>query len=676
MSIKHSFRILFLIPFLFLVVSAKAYTVTNLVATSSNGQIFLTWKNPTATNLEYRVYRCNSMITNTNKLSTKQFIGYVRDNSGKNMRKSTLQNQDFYFTINPGNGPLTSDRGLYVATSKSNKMIYYAVTVTNLSDGVEDRTINMGNNSLSTPVQEERTDPMPILQNISIKTNGDINYEYTIWGDNQDMHYYKAFNNCGSYGYNFTLVSRNPGTAGPLFIKFEHEDPFQMMGGAVCSDCNIIQLDDWLPNGKSTYWVGYNSNYDTYSDNNPVQTSGIVRTYTQNRLREIIQWAGLQPSIDKSRVYTTGTSHNGFGAMFTSLMMPSLIAATQTTVAPCLIRAARGSNWETEWCAYNMNLKTDVINKNTGDTILLWNLLDLRKMFFIDKNYDLPYMIGVNGKKDLTVGWVQSFHWFDSLNLNRQGGVWFWDQRNHSGSGKNFTTDETTLNFLRFNTLRSFPAFAYNSSNKNPGTGSATNGDPYGAINGNLDWNDNSIDDQICSYSINCFIKKFYVNGVLQIQTDSTQADITLRRLQYFHPTSGQSISWTVKNESNQIVNQGSFIYNSGPITIYDVNIYKTGSTLSLVIGNCQRIENAPIVQNSSEILTVAKSGENYEVFVNLKNDSRVEMNVIDITGRIVNNRIVAMHEGINKFFLDLHPGTYIIQVRSLGFSESKKLVF
>src|SRR6185295_8418094 len=104
-------------------------------------------------------------------------------NSAKNIRKSTIQNQDLYFTINPLNGPLASDRGLYVATCKSNnKMIYYAVMVMNLADSLEDKTISIGNNCLSTPVQESRSDPKPILQNISIQSNGDINYEYAMWG--------------------------------------------------------------------------------------------------------------------------------------------------------------------------------------------------------------------------------------------------------------------------------------------------------------------------------------------------------------------------------------------------------------------------------------------------------------------------------------------------------------
>src|SRR6185295_8294648 len=36
---------------------SKAYTVSNLATECHNGQIFLTWTNPSATNLQYNVYR-------------------------------------------------------------------------------------------------------------------------------------------------------------------------------------------------------------------------------------------------------------------------------------------------------------------------------------------------------------------------------------------------------------------------------------------------------------------------------------------------------------------------------------------------------------------------------------------------------------------------------------------
>jgi hypothetical protein len=180
------------------------------------------------------------------------------------------------------------------------------------------------------------------------------------------------------------------------------------LGGSICSECTILQLDDWLPNGENSYWVGYNTNYDIYSTTNPIQTSGIVRTYTQNQLKKIISWAASEPNVDATRVYSSGWSHNGYGAMFTSSMIPDQIAATQMTVSPCLIKATSGSAREAQWCQASLSLPSDITDPNTGDTLLIWNLLDLRKTFYRNMNKNLPYMSGVNGKKDVTVGWVQN----------------------------------------------------------------------------------------------------------------------------------------------------------------------------------------------------------------------------------------------------------------------------
>src|SRR6266480_3251850 len=108
---------------------AHGYTVTELTALYQNGQVFLTWKNPADTNLQYNVYRSLSPITTSSQITASSYLGYVRDNSGRNLRKSQLstQNQQYYYVITPNQSPLASDRGLYVATCTSSNIYYYAV---------------------------------------------------------------------------------------------------------------------------------------------------------------------------------------------------------------------------------------------------------------------------------------------------------------------------------------------------------------------------------------------------------------------------------------------------------------------------------------------------------------------------------------------------------------------
>ena len=104
-------------------IPAKAYLVTEIQAAYSNGQVFLTWKNPTATNLQYNVYRSTSPL-NASNINSSTYLGYVRDNSAKNSRKSQLYGSTYYFKINASAPPLASDRGLYVATC-TNAGSYY-----------------------------------------------------------------------------------------------------------------------------------------------------------------------------------------------------------------------------------------------------------------------------------------------------------------------------------------------------------------------------------------------------------------------------------------------------------------------------------------------------------------------------------------------------------------------
>jgi hypothetical protein len=103
--------------------------------------------------------------------------------------------------------------------------------VVNLVNDVEDKTINLGSNSLSVYIKEHKGSPQAQYCKTHVnEPNGDINYEYTIWGDNQDVTGYPAWNNCGSFGYDFTLVSRDPLASSPLFVKFDDTDPFQQIG--------------------------------------------------------------------------------------------------------------------------------------------------------------------------------------------------------------------------------------------------------------------------------------------------------------------------------------------------------------------------------------------------------------------------------------------------------------
>jgi hypothetical protein len=75
--------------------------------------------------------------------------------------------------------------------------------------------------------------------------------------------------------------------------------------------------------------------------------------------------------------------------------------------------------------------------------------------------------------------------------------------------------------------------------------------------------------------------------------------------------------------------------------------------------------------------MTLVRSDNGYDVTVDFSASCVAEVNVIDMMGRIVGSQKTSVHEGSNTFFVPITTaGAYILQIKSEGFSESRKLVF
>ncbi len=655
--------------------SAVPYTVSNLSAFTQHGQVFLTWTNPAATNLQYCLYKSATPIVSSEQLTAATYRGFVRDYSGKNVRKSLLKNKDFYLVIQEGGAALASNQGLYVATTTDNGLFYYCVTVIDLSTGIEDKTVIPGANSLTAGVWETIAKPQPVLQTITNQNNGDISYEYVVWGDNYSSPVWPAFNNVGSYGYMFTLQKRGVTDGQPLFVKFVDQSPIKKVDEDLCTNCNMLQPDDWLPNGSNTYWIGYNNSYNMYVPNyeNPKVSSGVVHAYTQKRLREILLWARRQPGVDSNRVYFQGKSHNGFGAMITALNNPDIVSAFYTIVAPFFHKTVSGDRREYTFCKASSNLPTDITYPGTNDSILIWDLCDSRTYYNIYKNTFIPFGQGIHGRNDTKIGWVQSKFWYDSLDRYQHGGLWYWDRRKHNGKNADFTSTETQPDYLRFANNRSYPAFSKSTSNHNPGNGSSTDGDPYGAFNAYMDWSYTSIVDQPCQYSIYCFLRTFYVGGQPDSrQYDTCRADLTIRRAQHFKPLPGQQIQWTNTNANNEVVQSGIFTYAGGALTIPFVKFFKTGGTITLTLVSCNSRNHSEAITHqllSHLRVTPQPIADFAQIRFTLRQQAQISYEVIDESGRRIyvgETEILPAGDHVRTWKLKrrLPSGSYLLRLR------------
>ncbi|MBA3647073.1 MAG: prolyl oligopeptidase family serine peptidase [Chitinophagales bacterium] len=686
------------------ITGANAFTVNQLQSLYQDGQVFLTWKSPDKTNLRYNVYRSSTPINTKNDLKHSQYIGDVRDSSSRNVRLSSVKGKTVFIKLKADAAPLKSNNGLYVITCTSSGSFYYAVTVITLSDNFEDKTINPGSNSLSVGVMEMVADPQPIYQDSAIWKTGDVAKYYAQFATNQNTPHYPAMCNQGSYVYNFYVIKRGNFIHQPLFVFYEGLLENSIKGNGLgqfenktITNCTIMGCDDWLPgpdngtgpqSGDKTFWIGYHENFDMYTDSNPTSKTGTIRTYTQTRLIHTILWADKYLSVDSNKVYLVGVSAGGFGVLITANIIPDKIAAVYAVVPP--VHGGTSTDEDTQlYGTAEANLPTDVLNPDTGDSIRIWDLMELRHMVDVNKRRGLPILFTVHGKNDETITWTTKPSFYDSLKVSHQGTTFFWDQRDHDGKGANFLDNETTPAFYLYNSTKSFPVFSNCSINQNPGSGDPANGDPYGAINGYLDF-DSSIVDQPCTWSGRIFLKKMYVNGVVQPAYKNCTADITLRRLQYFVPIEGSTVKWSNYNSVNKRVQHGSLVYAGGAITITGIKITDAGNKIEFDISNCSRNSEPKRSVNLKDYNTPSNLiGENTSSFYiipiitgavirfNISDADNLEFRMYDVMGTLLWNKSLYVVPGKGELTLP-RPGSgmYFIEIKGTSIALVQKVIF
>lgn len=671
--------------------TSSGAVVTNLKATYHDGQVFLTWTIPSGSNFQYNVYRSTSKFTSGSQLTSSKMIGFVRDNSAQNIQLSIDLPGDVYYKIESTGAPLTPTQGLYVVTCTGNQSYYYAVTVSELLNIIETKNITLGQNSLSTPVNEKVAKPKPVFQQTVQAGNENKDY-YTQFVNNQETDLYPAMNSTGSYGFNFYISKRGSASSYPLVVVYEGAGAGITTGPGLDGDitnCYVLGVYDWLPLpngnkigvGDNTYFAGYHENFNIYSTLNLIPLSGTVKMFCQRRYMEAIRWAKNNLPVDATRVYTKGVSASGYGALLTGLLYPDEISAVYASVEPMFVKpiGSKGELYEQMWGASITNLASDVLDPITGESLSIYETLDAKTLLHVEEDLSLPLIFDVHGKKDVTVAWSSKIiDWFDSLEANRTGGVFYWDQRTHGGDGKNFLPEETTPDFFRYRTDKAYPAFSYCSINQDPGNGSVTSGDKYGAYNGYLDWEDN-ITDNTCDFTVNVFLKNFYVGGVLDgEQYNTCKTDISFRRLQNFQPNAGQTIKWKNFDNSNTKIQNGSFVYTGGLLTIKGITVNKSGNRIELKITNCDRIdedmEEAKTIESN---ITFMRSPNGYSMELTATEDGEAEVMIYDLIGRMIHHHTITYAEGVNNFGIP-SPGNgiFLVSVKGQSWIHTEKLMF
>jgi len=571
---------------------ASGSHISGLTGFYRNGQVFLTWNNASNLNNYYKVYRSASPITEGSQLSACEYLGWTNQYSAKDHDLSAHYNEDRYLRIDSAGTPLLSTKGLFVATTLASGSYYYAVTI--ILNGVEDKLVITGVTALLNDVSEEVSTPRPVFQQIIIFHNATVEHWCNFISFKRTVSE-APINAAGFMASDFLLYKNHSTGNQPLCV--------QMHGGGADLFANIINVtsnemnlnvEDRFPDGDNGGYWGANSNFNIHQNLNSIPDSGMNHNFFQQLYENTIEWAIHYLHIDSNRIYLKGSSAGGCGAFAFAITYPEKIAAVSLGV-PCFNVGFQNDS------AVNNSMNTGRSNRNEIDKLLglvstnlpsntginTFDMLNGAWVVASRPERDYPFIYALNGKNDVLVGWTEKKIYYDSVNANHTGGYYFWDSRDHGGTGGFWSGDNFDL--FRFRRNVSYPAFANCSLNENYGNGSKNSGDSYGSVNGMVDWTDDIVDSDSL-WRINFFIRDLLAkNNQKLIYPDSATADITLRRVQHFYMPDRATVNWQVIHH-NQIVQSGVLFFDGGSITIKGIKTYKDTAQLQLTYSSLPNV--------------------------------------------------------------------------------------
>jgi hypothetical protein len=203
---------------------------------------------------------------------------------------------------------------------------------------------------------------------------------------------------------------------------------------------------------------------------------------------------------------------------------------------------------------------------------------------------------------------------------------------------------------------------------QNEGTYFAQNISVVDTLDADLDWT-----TLHPGYSDHSYTTTVSENGVITFKF----ANINLPwKQQYGDIMSSGMVTYTIKRKHN--VAQGTQFKNSAAI-YFDYNApIITNTTLNTLNDVFASIEEKSKIDNSDVVLYPNPAADNLSIIINAKASNNGQVNVLDITGKILSSQDVNLENGknvINQNTNDLSSGIYFVQVKCNESFVTKKLV-
>ncbi|MBA2422727.1 MAG: T9SS type A sorting domain-containing protein [Chitinophagales bacterium] len=689
---------------------AFSLDVTNVKVSRSNGQIFITWHGNTAK--EYLIYRTTYKITDATGWPASKF-GKSPPYSTKNVRLSDIVTDGpHYFKVpvdNQGStvvlNPSAGYGGLFVLTCTDNSTTkyFYGVKMVGSSDAP-----TPGQNTTISGAKDVISTPKPIYQqsrDLDGLSGNDIDV-YVHFATALVPSSSKKMMNSGFIdfiGFNFGVIpyiDLSSPAPHPAIVKFHAGgSDFLADGSGFVSDAPSaykICIDDWLPNDQTTWFFGYNEDYDLTkpfvlgetlppSCNSTCQLDdpschGINYDYTLQRILYTIEQVkalynnapntNANDDINSNKISLIGRSLGGGGGMIATILAPKVFSAVRLIVPkmdfsfpneetlplcawnfdieaeadayPCYIhelyyhtRAKSNTKWGTvsaNWPSYMSDLN------NGGGKYGTYDLLNAGFMISENTkaNIDLPILFAFSGKNDGGQGWEEKLPVYDSMNDNRQPGYFFWDQGEHDNPDYwNFNESIPLSDITRYSSNQAYLAFSDCSSSDNPAT------DLQGTLNGFFDWDENSIVDDNSTFSVKLKWRTLIAKtgDIVTPNPPNMITNITLRRQEFPGNYTGR-VCWTLFNltKSTSVSGESIVANLNGPVYINKLHLsYPDEYRLAVERGACtgEGIEKA----EPGSFVSVDNVSPNpfireFSIKLSLDKTEPVSIRILDVYGK------------------------------------------
>ncbi len=426
--------------------------------------------------------------------------------------------------IEEGGQPLDASGGLYVhtVTPETAGQRYYAVV-----DAAQ-KTLQAGVNSLAQPVEQQVATPQPIWQGKPEERPKEGAGE----GLPLELRLHAKRGRGAMQWLMFGDTSLGWRDGLPYKFGAELRD-----GAVMVTPTDRTWIDRMFPEGRDecqrltpalhSFWFGYNE----FINDPAKMAEGKVINYTERRLLRILEWTRAQFHPDPNRTYCTGGSMGGCGTMSFAFRHPEIFAAVSAIVP--IVAYDRGAGGDS---AMRIERECGSLDALTLDGVSIKNHLDGTR-FVLDSRDDLPYLFIVTGRNDGSIPWWKNPDFYRALNSRRQGHLAAWNDGEHGSTQGKLPPDlrqRAELKYLRrFALNKSYLAFSRCSTDLNPGHGGKQDGDPAGAFNWGLEF-----DDPVETAERYEAVVRWY----REPDKLPVTVDITPRRRQAFRPGQGAKV--------------------------------------------------------------------------------------------------------------------------------------